>query len=150
MSKAYQESFMSPLGLMRVCASNHAVESIHFVEALENITSYKNKSGGIGVCERIESDGANAITARTVDQLIEYFNGSRLVFDLPLGARGTEFQQNVWNALTHIPYGETCSYGDIAKEINKPKAMRAVGLANGRNPLTIVVPFIELLVLTEN
>jgi len=73
-------------------------------------------------------------------QLEEYFAGSRKDFDLPLRLNGTEFQVKVLKALQKIPYGETVSYGEIAKRIGKPKAMRAVGAANGRNPIPIVVP----------
>lgn len=70
----------------------------------------------------------------------EYFAGERQGFTLPLAAKGTEFQQAVWQALCDIPYGETCSYGEIARRIGRPKAVRAVGAANGRNPLSIIVP----------
>ncbi|MFO7695095.1 MAG: methylated-DNA--[protein]-cysteine S-methyltransferase [Vicinamibacterales bacterium] len=73
-------------------------------------------------------------------QLREYFQGKRTEFDLPLHPKGTPFQQSVWKALLKIPYGKTRSYGDIAKAIGRPTAVRAVGLANGRNPLPIVVP----------
>jgi methylated-DNA-[protein]-cysteine S-methyltransferase len=73
-------------------------------------------------------------------QLQEYFAGERKAFDLPLQLKGTEFQVSVLEALQNIPYGETVSYGEIAKRIGKPKAMRAVGAANGRNPIPIVVP----------
>ncbi|WP_421238760.1 methylated-DNA--[protein]-cysteine S-methyltransferase [Aeromonas enteropelogenes] len=70
----------------------------------------------------------------------DYFAGRLQRFTLPLAASGTEFQQAVWQALCDIPYGETRSYGDIARAIGKPNAMRAVGAANGRNPLSIIVP----------
>jgi len=73
-------------------------------------------------------------------QLREYFDGKRRDFDIPLDVEGTEFQMKVWNALTKIPFGRTASYADIARKIGKPKAMRAVGMANGRNPVSIVVP----------
>jgi methylated-DNA-[protein]-cysteine S-methyltransferase len=73
-------------------------------------------------------------------QLDEYFKGARKDFDLPLKLGGTEFQVSVLNALQNIPYGETVSYGEIAKRIGRPKAVRAVGAANGRNPIPIVVP----------
>ncbi len=69
-----------------------------------------------------------------------YFAGRLQRFTLPLAARGTAFQQAVWRALCDIPYGETRSYGDIARAIGKPSAVRAVGAANGRNPLSIIVP----------
>ena len=78
------------------------------------------------------------VTAR--QQLTEYFDGERKEFDLPLRLDGTEFQVSVLEALQEIPYGETTSYGAIAKQIGRPKAMRAVGAANGRNPIPIIVP----------
>jgi methylated-DNA-[protein]-cysteine S-methyltransferase len=73
-------------------------------------------------------------------QLAEYFSGERKVFELPLSLSGTEFQVSVLAALQQIPYGETVSYGDVAKRIGRPKAVRAVGAANGRNPIPIIVP----------
>ena len=75
-----------------------------------------------------------------IRQLTEYFRGRRTTFDLFLHPKGTPFQREVWKALLTIPYGETRSYGDIATQIGRPTAVRAVGLANGRNPLPIVVP----------
>ncbi len=75
-----------------------------------------------------------------VAQLNEYFAGSRRDFDLTLDLDGTPFQQNVWQALLSIPYGETRSYGEIARAIGKPRAARAVGMANHENPVSIVVP----------
>jgi methylated-DNA-[protein]-cysteine S-methyltransferase len=73
-------------------------------------------------------------------QLDEYFAGTRTDFDLPLSLHGTDFQRLVWTELTRIPYGETTSYGELARRIGRPRAMRAVGLANGRNPVSIIVP----------
>lgn len=77
---------------------------------------------------------------RAAAQLQEYLEGSRQVFDLPLCPAGTPFQQKVWTALRHIPYGETRTYGEIAKAIGQPGAARAVGMANNRNPLLILIP----------
>ncbi|WP_243291727.1 methylated-DNA--[protein]-cysteine S-methyltransferase [Bacillus sp. FJAT-47783] len=76
----------------------------------------------------------------TMNQLREYFEGKRTQFDLPLKIEGTSFQQRVWNTLKSIPYGETWSYQDVANHIEKPKAVRAIGQANKRNPLPIVIP----------
>ena len=73
-------------------------------------------------------------------QLAEYFAGTRREFDLPLRFQGTTFQTRVWRELTEIPYGQTWSYGQLAQRIDKPSASRAVGLANGRNPISILVP----------
>jgi methylated-DNA-[protein]-cysteine S-methyltransferase len=78
--------------------------------------------------------------AATVRQLTEYFDGTRREFDLPLRLQGTPFQTRVWRELTEIPYGQTWSYGQLARRIDKPSASRAVGLANGRNPISILVP----------
>jgi len=80
------------------------------------------------------------VLAEVARQLDEYFLRKRRAFDLPLKLNGTEFQRAVWNALLEIPYGETRSYHDIAKRLNKPGAARAVGQANHRNPLWIIVP----------
>jgi methylated-DNA-[protein]-cysteine S-methyltransferase len=85
----------------------------------------------------VRDDAAFAEVAR---QLEEYFAGERKEFDVPLAPAGTAFQLEVWAALRTIPYGETCSYGEIAVQIGRPGASRAVGLANGRNPISIVVP----------
>ena len=73
-------------------------------------------------------------------QLDSYFKGRLKNFDLPLEPPGTPFQQSVWQALLTIPYGQTCSYADIATQIKNPKAVRAVGNANGRNPISIIIP----------
>jgi methylated-DNA-[protein]-cysteine S-methyltransferase len=85
-------------------------------------------------------DAAARPFAETIRQLEEYFKCARREFDLPLRAQGTEFQKRAWKSLTEIPYGRTRSYGEQAKRIGNPKASRAVGLANGSNPLPIVVP----------
>ncbi len=73
-------------------------------------------------------------------QLGEYFAAERVTFDIPLTMKGTEFERSVWQALQEIPYGETVSYGEIARRVGQPSAARAVGLANGRNPIAVVVP----------
>lgn len=119
--KFYYDHFDTALGLMEICASDDAVKSIHFVD-----------SG--------EAPQTNSITQLTKQQLSEYFAGTRTDFELPLDADGTDFQKTVWQALSTIAHGQTCTYGDIAKQIGNPKGMRAVGLANGKNPMTIVVP----------
>ena len=84
--------------------------------------------------------GNDPVLEACAEQLAEYFRGTRRRFELPLAPRGTDFQRRVWQALAEIPYGETRSYGEIARVIGRPRAVRAVGAANGRNPLPIVVP----------
>ena len=78
--------------------------------------------------------------AAVADQLAEYFAGRRTEFDLPLASGGTPFQRTVWAALREIPYGETITYAELAQRIGRPTASRAVGLANGKNPISIIVP----------
>jgi methylated-DNA-[protein]-cysteine S-methyltransferase len=80
------------------------------------------------------------VLTEAVDQLTAYFAGERTSFELPLALHGNAFEQRVWAALRTIPYGETTSYGEIARRIGAPTAARAVGLANGRNPIAIIVP----------
>lgn len=112
-----------------------AIGPLTFCEEEGNITAigsrYQPESG-----EEKETD----IIRRAYSQITEYLDGKRKVFDLPLAPRGTEFQKQVWQALRDIPYGQTRTYKDIATAIGNPKAVRAVGMANNRNPLIIVIP----------
>ncbi len=85
-------------------------------------------------------EGDNDVLRETRAQLDDYFSGTRRAFDLPLHPVGTAFQCEVWSMLERIPYGETWSYGDVARGIGRPTAVRAVGAANGRNPIPIVIP----------
>jgi methylated-DNA-[protein]-cysteine S-methyltransferase len=91
---------------------------------------------------RIAPDWEQAASpfANVAAQLDEYFDGRRTTFDVPLAMHGTTFERRVWRALQGIPYGETASYGEVARRIGQPSAARAVGLANGRNPISIIVP----------
>ncbi|MEP5567957.1 MAG: methylated-DNA--[protein]-cysteine S-methyltransferase [Halioglobus sp.] len=116
----------SPVGRLRLVSNGEHLTAIEF----ENLQT-----------DNAEGDECNDPALKACgDQLREYFAGKRQNFDLPLSPAGTEFQQNVWSALKAIPYGELRSYRDIAESLKKPKAVRAVGAANGRNPLPIVVP----------
>jgi methylated-DNA-[protein]-cysteine S-methyltransferase len=93
---------------------------------------------------QLDSDWAEKPNAAPLSevarQLEQYFAGNRKVFDLPLKMQGTEFQKRVWRQLTKIPFGETWSYGQLAKRLENPNGSRAVGLANGRNPIAVIVP----------
>jgi methylated-DNA-[protein]-cysteine S-methyltransferase len=116
----------SPIGRLRLVSDGEHMVAIEFEDRYGDIAA------------DIEStDDALTECAR---QLGEYFAGERREFKLPLAPAGTEFQQTVWQALRQIPYGSLSSYTDIARNIERPTAMRAVGAANGRNPLPIVVP----------
>jgi methylated-DNA-[protein]-cysteine S-methyltransferase len=119
----YRQFISTPLGPMRIRASEQGLTEAQFIHAAEQ-------------------DNANPspITELAATQLTAYFAGRLQQFDLPLAASGTEFQQQVWQQLTTIPFATTCSYAAIAQQIERPKAMRAVGAANGRNPLAIIVP----------
>ncbi|MBC3766560.1 methylated-DNA--[protein]-cysteine S-methyltransferase [Neptunicella marina] len=112
----------TPIGKLEIKASETGVHSILFVDSQPEKVSPSN------------------LTDEACRQLNEYFNGKRRTFDLPLAAKGTDFQQRVWQALSTIPFGDTVSYAYIANAIGKPAAARAVGAANGKNPLSIVVP----------
>ncbi|HTN41104.1 MAG TPA: methylated-DNA--[protein]-cysteine S-methyltransferase [Asticcacaulis sp.] len=85
-------------------------------------------------------DADNPYLIQAEQELAEYFAGKRLVFTVPLDFKGTDFQQSVWRALLTIPFGETRSYGQIAAQLGKPSASRAVGAANGKNPISIIAP----------
>ena len=115
--------YQSPLGWIQIQASHDAITSLVFCDERKNDTC---------------SD--SPILLECIRQLDEYFDGRRTSFDLPVEQKGTKFQQNVWNVLTGIPFGKTVSYGDVAKMLNNPKSMRAVGAANGKNKLWIIVP----------
>ncbi len=90
--------------------------------------------------ETVPRTGAGAIVRQAEQELREYFAGRRRTFTVKLDLEGTEFQRKAWQAMRKIPFGETISYGDQARKVGKPKAYRAVGSANGKNPIPIIVP----------
>lgn len=110
----------TPLGKMFLQGDDRYITALRFGEA--------------------EEDCPSPVLRMAEMQLEEYFSGSRTEFDLPLNPEGTEFQKSVWKALCEIPYGETATYGEIAAKIGNPGACRAVGMANNRNPIAIIVP----------
>ena len=115
----------SPIGTIGVAANDKAVTRLFFGEDIP-------KEGFVR--------GSNAVTDEALRQLGEYFAGSRRTFDLPLAPAGTEFQRKVWDALMRIPYGSTNTYTGVAAAVGSPKACRAVGSANNRNPIAIIIP----------
>lgn len=115
----------TPIGTLRLLSNGAQLVNIEF-------------AGQYGANDAVEI--SDTVLAACAGQLTDYFAGKRRRFELPLAARGTPFQQSVWAALTDIPYGELRSYRDIARTIGNPAAVRAVGAANARNPLPIVVP----------
>ncbi|MGH8218707.1 MAG: methylated-DNA--[protein]-cysteine S-methyltransferase [Steroidobacteraceae bacterium] len=124
----YWHEMESPVGPLLLAGDGSRIKVIHF-----RTGPHARRPGHDWVADRLSFEAAIA-------QLEEYFAGQRQSFDLPLAPEGTDFQRTVWQALTRIPYGETISYGELARRIGKPQASRAVGLANGANPLPIVIP----------
>lgn len=119
----------SPVGPLFLAASDAGLHAVEFAESRHPVRRGEDWH-----------EGDHAVLDAAKQQLHDYFDGRRRSFDLPFAASGTPFQQGVWNALTRIPYGRTASYVELARMIGKPTASRAVGAANGRNPLSIVVP----------
>ena len=123
-------SMDSPIGRLLLCTDGVALTGLYM-----DTSSDRPNATDSGV-----EDAHSGPLREAIRQLGEYFAGRRREFDLPLGMNGTTFQRRVWNTLLEIPYGATWSYGQLAKRIDNPNASRAVGLANGSNPISIVVP----------
>ena len=119
--------FPSPIGDLVLSATERALTGVYFPTSRH------------GPAPRPDPQ-ANAVLDRTETQLQEYFAGSRTTFDLPLEPGGTDFQLRVWELLRRIPYGTTTSYGELARRLGDPHKTRAVGAANGANPIPIIVP----------
>jgi methylated-DNA-[protein]-cysteine S-methyltransferase len=123
----------SPVGDLTLVTDGAALTAVYFVE-------HRHAPDVARLGPRVDAGDAPEVLQRTARQLEEYFAGRRTDFDLPLAPTGTAFQQQVWAALREIPYARTRSYGQLALALGRPGASRAVGLANGRNPISIVVP----------
>ncbi|HEY1263667.1 MAG TPA: methylated-DNA--[protein]-cysteine S-methyltransferase [Terriglobales bacterium] len=129
MSLAYK-IIQSPVGKLTLVASKNGLAAV----------LWENDDPRRVPLEDLVEDQGHPILVKTERQLQEYFAGKRKVFSVDLDMRGTSFQNKVWDALLGIPFGETRTYGQLAKQLGKPKASRAVGAANGRNPVSIIVP----------
>ena len=116
--------YQSPVGCLKIVADKQAIVGLQLIDG-----NPKN-----------EKQVENEILQMACKQLDEYFQGKRQVFDLPLSTQGTAFQQKVWEELQRIPYGKTISYAQLAQSVNHPKACRAAGSANGKNPIAIIIP----------
>ena len=136
--------YKSPIGILKIsendgkitnlCLYSHADGSVESADSQQNQTDHQNQFGKHSQTQHSE------LLKAACHQLDEYFQGKRRQFDLPLGYVGTPFQESVWRELQKIPYGETRSYEDIAVGIGNPKAVRAVGQANNRNPILLLIP----------
>lgn len=114
-----------PIGKVGIKDNGHSITEVYFIKELEE--------------NEIELKETPLIK-EAAKQLQEYFLGSRKAFELPLEPKGTPFQKSVWKALTRIPYGQTWSYKQVAEEVGSPKAYRAVGMSNNKNPISIIIP----------
>jgi methylated-DNA-[protein]-cysteine S-methyltransferase len=126
----HRSAIASPVGTLTLVADETALVALLWED---------DRPGRVPL-EAMAEGRDHRVLAAAAAQLAEYFAGARTAFDLPLAPRGTAFQRAVWGELAAIPYGETRSYADIARALGQPNATRAVGAANGRNPLSIVVP----------
>ncbi|MDB4293844.1 methylated-DNA--[protein]-cysteine S-methyltransferase [Akkermansiaceae bacterium] len=117
----------SPIGSLILLASKKGLTGIYFGHRIETTTLPRE-------------DPKNSVLKKTATQVEEYFAKDRETFDVPLDMKGSSFQRAVWRGLSEIPYGETISYGELAERLDNPSAVRAVGTANGVNPISIIVP----------
>lgn len=116
--------YTSKIGMLKVCYTDTHIRHFKFADANIDL-SLSNPS---------------KLSDRAISQVREYLDGKRKFFDLPIQLKGTDFQLKVWETLCKIPYGETRSYKQIAENIGNPKAVRAVGMANNKNPIALIVP----------
>jgi O-6-methylguanine DNA methyltransferase len=138
--------FTSPVGPLFLAASEHGLVALEFDARLPgqqtirpNPRDLRSESGGSKI-KAVQFQESAAAMQPYVRELEEYFAGQRREFTFALDLRGTDFQLACWHALVAIPYGETRSYADIARAVDRPQGFRAVGMANNRNPIAIVVP----------
>lgn len=126
----YRKFLASPVGELELIASDKGLAAI----------LWENEKPQRVPLKPVVDNPQHPVLLQTEQQLLEYFAGERRVFELPLDFNGTEFQKKVWAALLTIPFGETRSYAEIARQVGSPQAVRAVGAANGRNPISIIAP----------
>lgn len=130
MSELVAKTMKSPVGQLTLVADAAGLAGVLFETSRRPHTE-------LAAAKKVRK---HPVLDKAEKQLREYFAGKRTAFDVPLSPTGTPFQKKVWKGLTQIPFGETLSYGGLARKIKSPKAMRAVGAANGRNPIAIIVP----------
>jgi len=133
-------NYDSPIGPIEIHATDTAVSRVEFAGEQAGEGEEVSGVGGRSVASSSQEAGAHPLLEEVRRQLDAYFAGDLRCFDLPLDLEGTPFQRQVWEQLLSVGYGQTASYQDIAVAIDNPKAVRAVGAANGRNPVAIVVP----------
>ena len=126
MDNLYFTYYQSPVGLLKIGGTDSYIAEVSFIDNQEQVTH-----GEPGISE---------VMHQCTEELIEFFNGKRRQFDIPVHQEGTAFQQKVWGELVNIPFGKTISYLDMAKQLGDPKVIRAAASTNGKNKIAIIVP----------
>ena len=128
MQASFIHIYHSPIGAIKIVAAQNSIEQLLFIEpeALLALESALTET--------------NLVIHQCIEELIEYFAGTRRTFSVPINQAGTEFQQKVWSELYEVPFGKTLSYGELAKKLGDPKCVRAAAAANGKNKIAIIVP----------
>lgn len=136
----FRTTMTSPIGVLTLVANEHCIIAIRWQEDTPESHNPVDAKLGDEFVDVEAGSGSHPVLDQAVEQLGEYFDGKRTDFDLPLDPDGTEFQHQAWDALVKIPFGETISYGEQAVMLGDKNKSRAVGAANGKNPIPIVVP----------
>jgi methylated-DNA-[protein]-cysteine S-methyltransferase len=123
----FEHIYSSPIGRIKIVANANCIQALTFIEDTDTLSN----------SEGIESP---AVIHQCINELIDYFNGSRTQFTVPIHQSGTDFQQKVWKELYEVPYAKTMSYAALAKKLGDPKVIRAAASANGKNKIAIIVP----------
>ena len=123
----FEHIYTSPIGRIKIVADENCIQAVTFIEDTESLSN----------TDLIESP---AVIHQCIDELIDYFNGSRTKFTVPIHQSGTDFQQKVWKELYEVPYAKTMSYAELAKKLGDTKVIRAAASANGKNKIAIIVP----------
>ncbi len=127
MLEQFEHIYTSPIGRIKITADNDCIQTLLFLDEQDQ------------GAHKIEKESPPVIH-QCIDELIEYFNGSRTKFTVPIHQSGTDFQQKVWRELYEVPYAKTMSYAELAKKLGDPKVIRAAASANGKNKIAIIVP----------
>ncbi len=126
MTTVYHTYYESPIGVLKIAGTDQFITEVSLVDHAADVA--------------VDLENEHPLLLQCIEQLIEYFNGIRKAFDVPVNQEGTDFQKNVWNELLTIPYGKTLSYLDLSKHMGNSKAIRAAAAANGQNKILIIVP----------
>jgi len=128
MHESFTTYYQSPVGLLQIEGTDHFISKVHFIDEQEEVTA------------GTDTNSLPPMAIQVVEQLIEYFQGQRRFFELPISQEGTPFQQKVWAELMNIPFGKTISYLELSHRLGDPKVIRAAAAANGKNNVAIIVP----------